>query len=284
MNVNVALNTLVFSGYSWEKALEETARLGVLFIEPVYISKYDPGLTEDYFTETNATKLSSQITRSGLHIRSLASHMDMGLKDTVDVFRRRMIFAKNIGSEIILTNTSYREHERQFYDNMQVLCGMAEELKLTIALENPGDGQGYIMNNAGEGARIIKKIGSDRVKLNYDFSNFHTLSKGKETYDRGLGDALPHIAHLHLKNVRQQDTNWLIGGLSEGIIDYKSLFREYPALLKLPMSIELPVRFAYDAAFDFVPLRGERPSLEQIHKIVQDSIRFLENNLIQQST
>lgn len=276
-NSNIAINTLAFNGYPWETALHETARAGVQFIEPVYISKYDPALKESYFTQPNARNLLSQIKQEGLSVRSMASHMDMGLADTVDIFQKRMEFAKTLGAGIILTNTSHMGNERQFFKNMAILSGIAHDLQLTIGLENPGDGQSYIMNNAADGVRILEILDPEWIKLNYDFSNIHTLSKGRITYDTGLGNALPYIGHLHLKNIRQHDGHWVVCSLGEGIVNYKEIFRAYPALRDIPMSIELPVRFGYDKEFNFVLQDREGPSLENIHSILHDSILFLLN-------
>src|SRR3954453_20162058 len=103
MALNIALNTLAFHGYPWRTALAETARLGVQFIEPVYITKYDPSLQESSFTEVNARTLSRQIEDAGLKTRSVASHMDMGLIDTTAIFQKRMEFVKALGAEVIIT-------------------------------------------------------------------------------------------------------------------------------------------------------------------------------------
>jgi sugar phosphate isomerase/epimerase len=276
-NSNIAINTLAFNGYSRETAIHETARAGAQFIEPVYISKYDPALKENYFTPANARDFAAQIKQEELSVRSMASHMDMGRLDTIEVFEKRMEFAKTLGAGIILTNTSHMGNERQFFKNMATLAGIARDLNLTIGLENPGDGQGYIMNNAADGVRILEILDSEWIKLNYDFSNIHTLSKGRTTYDTGLGNALPHIGHLHLKNIRQQDDHWVVCSLGEGIINYKEIFSAYPALKDIPMSIELPVRFGYDKEFNFVLLDKEGPTLESIHAILHDSILFLLN-------
>lgn len=276
-NSNIAINTLAFNGHSRETAIHETAGAGARFIEPVYISKYDPALKESYFTPANARDFAAQIKQEGLSVRSMASHMDMGLLDTAEVFQKRMEFAKILGAGIILTNTSHMGNERQFFKNMATLSDIARDLNLTIGLENPGDGQGYIMNNAADGVRVLEILDSEWIKLNYDFSNIHTLSKGRTTYDTGLGNALPHIGHLHLKNIRQQDDHWVVCSLGEGIINYKEIFSAYPALKEIPMSIELPVRFGYDKEFNFVLLDKEGPTLESIHAILHDSILFLLN-------
>lgn len=276
-NRNIAINTLAFNGYPWETVLHKIAGTGVQFIEPVYISKYDPALKESFFTPANARYLLRQMKQTGLSVRSMASHMDMGLMDTVEVFQKRMEFAKTLGAEIILTNTSHMGNQRQFFNNMEILSGIAGELELTIGLENPGDGHGYIMNNAADGVRILGILDSEWVRLNYDFSNIYTLSKGRVTYDAGLGNALTHIGHLHLKNVRRQFDHWAVCSLEEGIIDYMEIFRTYPALQDLPMSIELPVRFEYDKDFNFVMRDTEVSPLENICGILHKSILFLLN-------
>jgi hypothetical protein len=69
----------------------------------------------------------------------------------------------------------------------------------------------------------------------------------------------------------------VVCSLGEGIVNYKEIFRAYPALRDIPMSIELPVRFGYDKEFNFVLQDREGPSLENIHSILHDSILFLLN-------
>lgn len=280
MKNRIAINTLAFYGYPLETAAEEIAKLGVGFIEPVYIAKYSPELKEEYFTDNNARDFLLQAQNLGLKIRSVASHMDMSLPGAVDTFRKRMKFAKNLGAEIIITNTSHIENAPQFYKNMQVLSGTAEEMKLIIGLENPGDGQGYIMNNATDGVTMLEKIGSDRIKLNYDFSNIHSLYKAEKTYEEGLNKAIPYMAHLHLKNIKDKNGRWPVCGLSEGIINYKQLFIQFPELAKLPMSMELPVRFGYNEKFEFVRFDKEKvPSLASIRKVLNESLAYMNDVL-----
>ncbi len=149
MNTKIELNTLASNGYPMEVALTETARLGVKFIEPVYISKYYPELQESYFTKNNAMSLLQQVKNSGLKVKSVASIW---------------------------------------------------------------------------------------------------------TWD------CP------------------VGGLSEGVVDYKHLFQQFPKLTRLPMSIELPVRFGYNEKFDFVMLdNGQKPTLEEQHNVLNDSLIWLKS-------
>lgn len=266
---------MAFHGYSLDTALEEIAQL-TDYVEPVFITKYDPTLCEEYFNKNNAQMLSNRLEELGLKITSMGSHMDLGQPDSLAVFKKRMEFAKAIGARIILTNATRKSRETAFYRNMKELAAYAEKLDLVIALENPGDGQDQLLGSGIEGIAVLERLGSDRVRLNYDFSNVFTYSKGKRHPEQELKAVLPYIGQLHLKNVKSQDGAWMVCGIDEGTIDYINLFWQCPALLSIPMSIELPLRFGYDAQFDFVMRETlAAPPLERIRRVLARSLEYL---------
>jgi sugar phosphate isomerase/epimerase len=271
----IAINTLAFHGYPLDTALVEIARLGA-YVEPVYISKYDPALCEEYFTANNAEVLRKRLEALRLKVTSMASHMDLGQVDAVDIFRRRMDFAKAIGARMILTNATRKPQQETFYSNVEKLAAQAEKLDLVIALENPGDGQDQLLGTGTEGIAVLERLGSNRVRLNYDFCNVFTYSKGTRRPDEELESVLPYVSHLHLKNVKACEGTWAVCGIDEGVIDYRRLLRRFPALSGIPMSIELPIRFGFDGQFNFM-LRREftTPSLESIRGILKTSLDYL---------
>ncbi len=271
----IAINTLAFHGYPLNTALEQIAQLAG-DVEPVYISKYDPTLREEYFNETNAERLRQRLEGLRLKVTSMASHLDLGQADAAEVFQRRMEFARAIGARMILTNAAEKSRKMAFFRNIEKLAAHAEKFDLIIALENPGDGQDQLLATGLDGVAILKELGSDRVRLNYDFSNVFTYSRGRTRPDEELEAVLPYVSHLHLKNVRQWEGAWPVCGLKAGVIDYACLLRHFPALSSLPMSIEQPIRFGYDAAFHF-GLREKLtvPSLDSIKRILKDSLDYL---------
>jgi sugar phosphate isomerase/epimerase len=271
----IAINTLAFHGYPLDTALEEIAHLSA-YVEPVYISKYDPTLREEYFNEANAQKLRQRLEGLRLKAPSMGSHMDLGRTDSVEVFRRRMEFARALGAGVILTNATEKSRKAAFLRSIERLAVYAEKLGLIVALENPGDGQDQLLGTGLEGVAILCELGSDRVRLNYDFSNVFTYSKGTRRPEEELEAVLPYVGHLHLKNVRLCEGAWPVCGLEAGIIDYRRLFRQFPALSSIPMSVELPIRFGYDAAFRFglrqnIPI----PSLDCVGRVLKDSLDYL---------
>jgi sugar phosphate isomerase/epimerase len=271
----IAINTLAFHGYPLDTALEEIAQL-TREVEPVYISKYDPTLDEDYFNERNARMLRQRLEGLRLKVTSMASHMDLGQPGSVDIFKRRMDFAKGIGAGVILTNASHESQGQTFLRNIEALAAHAEDLDLTIALENPGDGQDQLLGTGIDGVAVLEKLGSDRIKLNYDFSNVFTYSQTTKRPEQELESVLPYVRHLHLKNVKPSAGGWAVCGLDEGAIDYQRLFRQFPALSSIPMSIELPLRFGFDAELHFgLRQKFTVPSLDDIRRILKDSLEYL---------
>jgi sugar phosphate isomerase/epimerase len=269
---DIAINTLAFHGYPLETALAEIARLGTS-VEPVYISKYDPSLREEDFTEENARTLRRRLDGLRLKAQVMGSHMDLGHPDAVDIFRRRMEFARAIGAGTILTNAGRKSQEPVFYRNLERLAVPAEELDLVIALENPGDGQDQLLGTGVEGIAILEKMGLERVRLNYDFCNVWTHAKGTIRPQEELAAVLPYVGHLHVKNVKSCEGGWAVCGLDEGVIDYEELFRRFPALSHIPMSIELPIRFGYDADFKFgLRQTPAIPSLQDIAGILKSAL------------
>ena len=271
----IAINTLAFHGYPLDTALEEIAQL-TSEVEPVYISKYDPTLDEDYFNERNARMLRQRLEGLRLKVTSMASHMDLGQPGSVNIFKRRMDFAKGIGAGVILTNASHESQGQTFLRNIEALAAHAEDLDLTIALENPGDGQDQLLGTGVDGVTILEKLGSDRVRLNYDFCNVFTYSQRTTRPEQELESVVPYVRHLHLKNVKPWGGGWAVCGLDEGILDYRHLFRQFPAPSGIPMSIELPLRFGFDAELHFgLRQKFTVPSLDDIRRILKDSLEYL---------
>jgi len=271
----IAINTLAFHCCPLDMALEEIARL-TDHVEPVFITKYDPTLREEYFTETNARGLANRLEQLRLKTISMGSHMDLGQANAADIFKKRMEFAKVIGTRTIISNAGRKSSETAFCKNMDQLITYAEEIDMVIALENPGDGRDWLLGSVQEGIAVLERLGSDRVRLNYDFSNVFTYSKGTRHPEQELEELLPYIGRLHLKNVKLQKQDWMVCSIGQGVIDYRSLFQQFPELWNIPMSIELPVGFGYDAQFDFA-LRETftSPPVERIRRILSDSLDYL---------
>ncbi|NPV07841.1 MAG: sugar phosphate isomerase/epimerase [Anaerolineae bacterium] len=76
------------------------------------------------------------------------------------------------------------------------LCEMAEKLGVNLAIHNH---EAHIIDAPGKCLVLMDHVGSDRLKVLCDITNFHILGSDIGDTVRLLG---PHIVHCHLKGVR----------------------------------------------------------------------------------
>jgi sugar phosphate isomerase/epimerase len=274
------VNTLAFHGYEFAQILEAIRALGFSYVEPALISSYYAEMEDEYFSDNQAKRLSTLISEQELTVIAMSAHMDLGTEGAFQSFRRRMDFALELGAQYIHTNSATKEKTSVFMRNLEQLFPYAEASGLVITLENPGDGENNIIGTGEDGAVLIQKIDSKNVRLNYDFSNAYSYSKGKIKPEEDFRLALPFSAHLHLKDMRYDGMYWNFVSIGEGITDYKSVF-DYLAKheMDLPMSIELPLRFYRRSDFKIqYNLNSKPPPLSEIHKVLQKSKEFILGN------
>jgi len=277
----IAISTVAYEGYPLETALAEISRLGGEYVELGFVAGVSEGFTEDDFSSTYGGKLKEKLTRFGLKTVALAAHMDLGGQDAVTAFARRMEFAKAVGAKIVHTKASDRSNKTRFLCNIEALAELAESMDLIIALENPGHGFGEnnLIHSGVSGASLMKEIGSDFVRLNYDFGNAYSYSKGVIRPEEDFEPILPYAVHFHLKDMTFSDTGLVFTEIGKGVIDYRKILRFMSRQTPLPLfAIELPLMLIRDAGFN--PQRRQTPvTLPEIRKILKNSLNYVEKML-----
>ena len=275
----ISISTAAFDGHDLSVALREISQIGLEHIELAFIQGYMDPFGEEIFSPFYAKKVSRLLSETNLACFAVSAHMDLATESSLEIFKQRMDFANWVGAKIIISNAGPQKNERVFMKNMEELARVAESLDLIIGLENPGDGKENIIESGKSGASVIQKIGSDWVKLNYDFGNLlsHLFEKVRPEEDYKY--ALPYSAHLHLKDVRSYEQGWFFTEIGKGSIDYRSILKnlksENPSL---PLSLEVPLRLT--RAPDASPRRQALPvPLDEIRRVLQGSINFVERHL-----
>jgi sugar phosphate isomerase/epimerase len=279
MNAEISINTLAYEGYDLRTATTEISKMGASYIEFGFTRDWMSSLTEELFEEVNAKRMSTLLSDVGLSCIALAAHMDLTMESSIIEFKKRMNYAKRIGARIIHTKVGPVSRKKAFMENVETLARMAEQMDILIGLENPAEGENEIIDSGKAGALIIKEIGSSFVKLNYDFGNTFAYSHGQVRPESDYRKALPHVAHLHLKDVRKNESGWYFSQIGKGVINYDAIIE---SLMKekrlLPMSIELP--FIFNLSHDFIVRRSEKPmELSQITKTLQDSLNYVKETI-----
>ena len=253
----VSISAAPYDGYPFPAVLDSMARCGVRWVEPAFIVGYTEPFDESVFSDANARHTRSALAASGLGCYAFSSHIDLGRDDAVGVFTGRMEFAAALGAKVINTNAAVRSREGQFLANIERLAARAASLGLAIGLENPGNGEDNLMNDAAEGLALVERLGLPAVRLNYDPGN--TVSHRPGQID-GAADAilaLPGCAHFHLKDVRQDEGGWVFTVPGEGVLDTATIMAALAAAPGLPFAVELPLRMRRRR--DAQPVRAPEP-------------------------
>jgi len=275
LNNPLIISTAAYDGYDLDVAFREIAATGVDLVEVAFIEGYTDPFTEAYFNEENASKICAQLDEYGLQCVSFSSHVDLAREGIVDIFKKRMAFARQLGAQYIISNAAPLPDKRQFMENIAQLGQTAASLDMIIALENPGDGNPNVIDSGQPAARAIEEIGLDSVKINYDFGNLLSHCFGKLKPEQDYKQVLAQTAHFHIKDVAQDDAGFYFTEIGEGTIDYQTILEELAAASdSVPLSLEIPLRVT--RAPDASPRRASQPvDLAKIRRVITGSVNFV---------
>ena len=277
MNPELSINTLAYEGYDLSTALQEIAKIGVSHVELGYTQGWTEGLTEEHFSETSAADINRLLSDLGLSSIALSAHIDLTTEAAVDELKRRIDFGKRLGAKIVNTKVGARSGLKQFEKNIEPIAEYAESVNIVIGLENPSEGTDQIITSGKTGAEVVKRIDSDFIKLNYDFGNAFTYSKGKVDPAFDYKNALPYACYLHLKDMSKIDDGWIFAQIGKGIVNYDTILKELVEENKLlPLSIEH--LFIYTATKDLIVQReAKAPELSQISISLKASYDYVKS-------
>jgi sugar phosphate isomerase/epimerase len=275
MDQVISISTVAYDGHDLATVLREVSELGTGYVELAYIQGYVEAFSESFFSDSNAGMICELLSDTGLLCLAFSAHMDLTTKQSVDRFRRRMDFANRVGADIIISNVGPRTGQDQFMRNIEQLAEFARSRGLVIALENPGDGIANIIDSGKVGASIIKQIGSEAVRLNYDFGNVVSHHHEKTRPEDDFLYALPFSAHFHIKDVTSSEQGWSFPEIGRGSIDYASILRTLASQPQpRPLSLEIPLRVR--RAPDASPRRSASPApLDEIRKVLRGSLDYV---------
>ena len=279
MDNPVLISTAAYDGYDLATAFQEISRAGVDLVEIAFIEGYTDPFTEDYFNDENAAEIAARMAEHHLKCLSFSSHVDLSRDGIVEIFSKRMAFAKKLGAKYIVSNAAPLTQKVQFMENIRELGQTAAGLNMVIVLENPGDGRANVMDSGEPAAKLIEEIGRDNVKINYDFGNLlsHCFEKIRPETDYKF--VRQCAVHYHIKDVASDDAGWYFTEIGQGTIDYRTILKELAALPEpVPLSLEIPLRIW--RAPDASPRRASHPvELAEIRRVMKRSVEFVKKAL-----
>jgi sugar phosphate isomerase/epimerase len=271
MTRTVSVSTALFDGYGMETAIEEIAAAGCRWVEPAYIKGY-VDFDETAFSDAGAARLGGLIAGAGLSVTAISAHLDLGQAGAGAMLERRIGFASALGARFVITNAGQAADRRRILSVIKAVQPRCEAADIVLALENPGHGSGALIGNGGEGAALVREIGSPHVRLNYDVGNVFTYSHESMKPEDDIAPAVEAIAHLHLKDVASGADGWRFTAIGDGAIDYRAVWKVLPP--GLPVAVELPLRLDRRGRADPVR-RPDRVPLADIRAAMQRSLAFV---------
>ena len=270
----VSISAAPYDGYAFPQVLDSMAACGIQYVEPAFIVGYTEPFDEATFSAANARQYRIWLDASGLACHAFSSHIDLGRADAVAVFTGRMEFAAALGTKVINTNAAIRGNAAAFMANIGPLAERAASLGMVIGLENPGNGEDNLMNDAAEGLALIDRLGLPAVRLNYDPGNTASHRPGQIDATQDAVAALPGCAHFHLKDVAHDAGGWRFTVPGMGDLDCAAIMDALAARPALPFAVELPLRMRRRP--DAQPVREADPiSLSVIERALRDCMTYV---------
>lgn len=106
---------------------------------------------------------------------------------------------------------------------LQTACDLAKDFGIVLTLET----HGCLLHDLPEPTlKLLAMVDRNNLKINLDVSNIILVKKNVFADDE-LKPSIPHIGHVHLKNLRMViGGGFLLEGISNGIVNYHFLLQE----------------------------------------------------------
>jgi sugar phosphate isomerase/epimerase len=269
----VSVSTVVLDGHPLERGLDLLAEAGAALVEPAFIEGYTP-FDEDTFREAEARRLARTLAAAGLSVWAISAHLDLGGPDSAEKLRRRLGFAAALGAKILISNATTTDRAPQF---RQVISSVLPEFaasNMTLALENPGHGSGALIPDGARGAEVVASFNSQFLRMNYDIGNAASYGARSGAAAEDLAAALPVAAHLHLKDLKDVDGDWVFCPVGQGEVGYGTAVPLDRIPHWLPVGIEHPIRLWRPGRGD-PRRRGEVPAGRTVVAAVRSALEFV---------
>ena len=235
----IGCSTNCYHGFDLDTALRGIAGAGFKYVELTAVKDYTEHVAPERMTRENRRSLLNKLKDHRLTPMSLSGHSNLASREGVELFKKRVDFAGEIGVGVVNSGPGEVETDdgaKAFFSLIDVVAEHAADAGVIVALETHGD----LMGSGKAGAEIIRKIGSPWVRLNYDTGNVIFYGGVKPEDDIAAG--LPYLAHVHLKDKKGGVKVWDFPPLGMGEIDFSRIFKTLAeGRYTGPISVEIEV-------------------------------------------
>ena len=259
----IAINSNTYHGFSIEEAIAGIADAGFHYIELTCTK----GWTEHVYPDQPMRRLlrvQDMLSDAGLIPFSMSGHTNLTDPERTRDFLDNIRLADFFGCRYIVSSIGEAhlkdQHQADADETARCIARLVPELQardMTLVLETHG-------RDHGTGASlldIVSRVGSERVKINYDTAN--VIFYGHVDPVADLKGCVQEVAYLHIKDKAGPEDVWDFPAPGKGYVNFSGIFDVLrQAGNESPFSVEI----------EFTP---EGPgSLEHVHQAVRDSADF----------
>ena len=263
MNPLIGINSNTYHGYSIEDTIRGIADAGFRYIELTATQ----GWTEHVFADHSLRRLmrvQDMLADAGLTPFAMSGHTNLTDPARAGDFRDNIRLAHFFGCRYIVSSIGEAHledgHSADAETTARCVAAFVPELEardMMLVLETHGreHGSGKILSD------IVARVGSERVKINYDTAN--AIFWGGVDPVPDLAACVNDVAYLHIKDKAGADDAWDFPAPGKGHVDFDGIFDVLrKAQNESPFSVEI----------EFTP---EGPGgLEQVNQAVRDTAAF----------
>ena len=263
MNRIIAINSNTYHGFSLEEAIRGIADAGFRYIELTATK----GWTEHVYPDQPMRQLmraQDMLAEAKLIPFAMSGHTNLTDPERMQDFRDNIRLADFFGCRYIVSSIGEAHlkdrHTADADETARCIAGFLPELEareMTLVLETHGKEHG-----TGKAlAEIVRKIGSERIRINYDTAN--VIFYGRVDPVQDLAGCVGDVAYLHIKDKAGADDAWDFPAPGKGKIDFDGIFDVLGrAGNNSPFSVE-------------IEFTAQGPGgLEEVDQAVRDSAAF----------
>ena len=242
MPIALSLNSNTYHGFTLDDAIDGATRAGIHLIELSAVAGYTEHVMPDA-SDAEVASLLARLAERGIRPIALGGHSNLTTEVGRQRFAQNVELGRRLGVEYVVTGTgethgdeSVIDDEQNLIDDLRSIGRAAAAAGVGVALETHGHNfaTGRLLTS------LLQKVGSESIGICYDTANT-IFYGGVEPYD-DLGEALPSVFGLHLKDKAGAPDEWNFPAIGDGDTDFGRvlrILRSDPRDRAIPLSIEI---------------------------------------------
>jgi L-ribulose-5-phosphate 3-epimerase len=283
MKNKIGCATNCYHGFDLDTALKGISYAGFEYVELTSVKGYTEHVMPELMTQDDKKALLKRLKGYGLIPMSISGHSDLTSREGIELLKKRIDLAKEIGIDIVNTGPGLVENDagrENFFININEIAEYAADAGVTVALETHGE----LLSSGEASAEIIEKIDSPWIRINYDTGN--VIFYGGVRPEEDIVHAVPYISHVHLKDKRGGVKVWDFPPIGKGDVNFPSVFKTLSERgYKGPISVEIevlgkdiiPTWLVFDEKDEIVSEGEKEYGPDFIDRALFESMRYLKS-------